>query len=100
MVQWKRIQLGTMRLQVRSIALLRGLRIQRCYELGCRLRSGIAVAGGEASSYSSKETPSLGTAMGGALKRQTNKQTKNKQKNPYMFKYDLFQSSLSGKQYK
>ena len=36
--QWKRTQLGTMRLQVRSLASLSGLRIQRCRELcvGCR----------------------------------------------------------------
>jgi len=32
--QW--IQLGTMRLRVRSLASLSGLRIQRCYELWCR----------------------------------------------------------------
>ena len=31
--QWKRIQLGTMRLQVRSLASLSGLRIQHCHEL-------------------------------------------------------------------
>ena len=46
--QWKQIQLGTMRLSVRSLALLNGLRIWRCHELWCgsqmRLRSGIAVA--------------------------------------------------------
>ena len=30
MVQWKRIQLGTMRLQVQSLALLSGLRIRWC----------------------------------------------------------------------
>ena len=45
--QWKRIQLGTMRLQVRSLALLDGLRIQHCGELWCRsqmwLGSDIAV---------------------------------------------------------
>uniref|UniRef100_A0A8D0Q4B3 Uncharacterized protein n=2 Tax=Sus scrofa TaxID=9823 RepID=A0A8D0Q4B3_PIG len=44
----KRIRLGTMRLRVRSLALLRGLRIQCCRELWCRLqmqlRSCIAVA--------------------------------------------------------
>ena len=46
--QWKRIQLGTMRLRVQSLALLSGLRIQRCRELWCRsqmqLRSVVAVA--------------------------------------------------------
>ena len=48
MVQWKRIQLGTMRLRVRSPALLSGLRIWHCHELWCRsqmlLGSRIAVA--------------------------------------------------------
>ena len=48
MVQWKQIQLGTMRLRVRSAALLSGLRIWSCHELWCRsqarLGSGIAVA--------------------------------------------------------
>ena len=47
-VQWKQIQLGTMRLQVQSLALLRELRTRCCCELRCRLqtrlRSGIAVA--------------------------------------------------------
>ena len=35
--QWKRIQLGTMKLRVRSLALLSGLGIQCCCELWCRL---------------------------------------------------------------
>ena len=47
-VQWKRIRLGTMRWWVHSLALLSGLRIQRCHELWHRLQtplgSGIAVA--------------------------------------------------------
>ena len=38
-VQWKRIQLGTMRLWVRSLALLSGLRIRHCHELWCRLQT-------------------------------------------------------------
>ena len=46
--QQKRIQLVIVRLWVRSLALLSGLRIQRCPELWCRLQtqlgSGIAVA--------------------------------------------------------
>ena len=33
MAQRKRIRLGTMRLQVRSLASFRGLRIQHCREL-------------------------------------------------------------------
>ena len=36
MAQQKRIRLGTMRLQVQSLALLSGLRIRRCRELWCR----------------------------------------------------------------
>ena len=46
MAQQKRILLGTMRLQVRSLALLRGLRIWRCLELWCRsqTRLGFRVA--------------------------------------------------------
>ena len=35
MVQQKQIQLGTMRLQVQSLASLSGLRIWRCCELWC-----------------------------------------------------------------
>ena len=48
MAQQKRIQLGTMRLWVRSLTSLSGLRIQHCPELWyrsqTRLRSGVAVA--------------------------------------------------------
>ena len=48
MVQRKQIQLGTMRLWVRSLTSLSGLKIQRCpelwYKLQTWLRSGIAVA--------------------------------------------------------
>ena len=46
--QRKQIRPGTMRLWLRSLTSLSGLRIQRCCELCCRsemqLRSGIAVA--------------------------------------------------------
>ena len=46
--QWKQIRLGTVRLQLQPLALLRGLRIRHCHELWCRLqmqlRSHIAVA--------------------------------------------------------
>ena len=48
MAQQKGVQLGTMRLWVRSLVLLSRLRIQHCHELWCRLqtllRSGVAVA--------------------------------------------------------
>ena len=47
-VRRKRIRLGTIRLQVRSLASLGGLRIRHCGELWCRsktqLGSGVAVA--------------------------------------------------------
>ena len=46
--QWKRIGLGSMRMQVRFLAWISGLRIQCCCELWCRLqmqlRSRVAVA--------------------------------------------------------
>ena len=48
MAQWKQTRLGTMSLQVQSLASLNGLKIQCCrelwYRLQTRLRSGIAVA--------------------------------------------------------
>ena len=66
MVQRKRIWLGTMRLRVQSLASGSGLRIWHCHKLWCRsqtwLRSGVAVAVVEASSYSSNPTPSPGTS--------------------------------------
>ena len=67
MAQGKRIQLGTMRLQVRSLASLSGLRIQHCRELWCwsqmQLGSGVAEAVAQASSCSSDEIPSLGITI-------------------------------------
>ena len=39
MAQQKRIQLGSMRLWVRSLASLSGLRIWQCRELWCRLQT-------------------------------------------------------------
>ena len=48
LAQWKRIRLASMRMQIRSLASVSGLRIQRCRELWCRwqmqLGSPIAVA--------------------------------------------------------
>ena len=56
-----------MRLQVQSLALLSGLRIQRCRELWCRsqtrLGSCVAVALAQAGGYSSDQTPSLGISI-------------------------------------
>ena len=67
MVQQKGIQLGTMRLRVRSPASLSRLRIQHGQELWCRsqtqFRSCVAVAVAEAGSYSSDWPPSLGTSI-------------------------------------
>ena len=40
MAQQKQIQLGTMRLQVQSLATISGLRIQHCRELWCSHRRG------------------------------------------------------------
>ena len=39
MVQWKQIQIRTIRLWVQSLALLSGLRIWHCRELWCRLQT-------------------------------------------------------------
>ena len=65
--QQKRIQLGTMRLQVQSLASLSGLRIWHCHGLWCRSQtrfgSGIAVAMAQASSGGSNLTPSRGTSI-------------------------------------
>ena len=56
-----------MRLQVQSLASLRGLRIRHCRELWhteqTRLRSDVAVGGVEAGSYSSDSTPNMGTSI-------------------------------------
>ena len=66
MVQRKQIRLGAMRLQVRSLASLSGLRIQHCCELWCRsqmqLGSDVAVAAAQVRGYSSHLTPNLGTS--------------------------------------
>ena len=56
-----------MRTQLWSLALVRRLRIRRCRELWCRLktqlRSGVAVAVAKASSYTSDLAPSWGTSI-------------------------------------
>jgi len=85
--QQKRIQLGTMRWQVRSLASLSGLRIQCCRELWCRLqarlRSGIAVAVAVAvaGGYSSNSTPSLGTSTCHSVALKKTKKKKKKKLN-------------------
>ena len=67
LAQWKRIRLGTIRFQVRSLASLSGLRIWCFCELWCRLQtrlsSLIAVAVAWTGSCSSHSTPSLGTSV-------------------------------------
>ena len=65
-VQWKSIWPGTMRLQVRFLASLSGLRICCCHELWwlwARLRSCVAVAVVQVSSCRSDSTPILGTSI-------------------------------------
>ena len=56
-----------MKMQVRYLALLSGLRILCCHELWCLLQilleSHVAVTVAQASSYSLVLTPSLGTSM-------------------------------------
>ena len=74
-----------MRLQVRSLASLSGLRIRCCCELWCgsqkRLGSLVAVALAWAGGYSSNSTPSLGTSMcrgRGPIKWQKDQKKKKK----------------------
>ena len=70
-----------MRLQVPSLALLSGLRIQRCHELWCilqtQLGSQVDVALAYASGYSSDSTPSLGTSILPWMRPKKKKKTKN-----------------------
>ena len=67
--QRKQIQLVSIRMQVQSLAFLRGLRIQHCHELWCRLQTqlgshvAVAVAVVEAGSCSSNSVPTLGTSI-------------------------------------
>ena len=44
MAEWERIQQGTMKLQVRSLASLSGLRIRHYHELWCSCRHSLDVA--------------------------------------------------------
>ena len=63
MAQWKRIRLGTTRLQVWSLALFSGSRIRHCHELWCRSQTWLGFGMAVASSYTSNWTPSLGTSV-------------------------------------
>ena len=99
MAQWQRTWLASMRMQVQSLALFRGLRIHCCHELWCRLQtclgSYLAVAVAEASNYSSDLTPSLGTSVcGAALKRQGEKKKKKKKKSITVWLYQVDLGSL------
>ena len=84
MARWKRTRLGTMRLRVRSLGLLNGLRIRCCHELWCGsqtwLGSGVAVAVVQAGSCRSNSTPSLGTSTccGGSPKKTGKKKKKTR----------------------
>ena len=84
--QQKRIRLVPMRLRVRSLASLSGLRIQCCRELWyrsqTRLGSCVVVAVVSASSCSSNWTPSLGSSICHRCspKKQKQKQKQNKTK--------------------
>ena len=71
-----------MRLRVRSLPLLSGLRLRRCRELWCRLQtrlgSRVAVALAWACGYSSDSTPSLGTSICRGSSPRNSKKTKKK----------------------
>ena len=85
MVQWKRIQLGTIRLRVRSLASLGGLRICRCRELWCRSQTQLG-------SCSSHWTPSLGTSLChecGPTKEKKKKKKKPTERKPYLEVHQL-----------
>ena len=91
MAQWNRILLVSIRMQVRSLALLSWLRIQHCCELWCRLqmwlRCGIAVAVAQAGSCSSDSTPSLETSI--CCRYSAKKQKKEKKiLNSYVYLLD------------
>ena len=83
MAQWLRTQLVCMRMRVRSLVSLSGLRIQRCCKLLHRLQMQlgyhVAVAVVSAGSCSSYMTPSLGTSIcHGRGPKKTKKKIKSK----------------------
>ena len=89
-----------MRLQVRSLALLSGLRIQRCRELWCgsqtRLGSRVAEALAQASNYSSDSTPSLGTSICRKSGPRNSKKTKKKKKKKKNFNENQIKKGKTG----
>ena len=83
MVQWKWIQLGILRLWVRSLASLNGLRIQCCCELWFRSqdRNPCCCDCSVGQHCSSNSTPSLGTSIcRGCGPKKMKKKRKNKTK--------------------
>ena len=78
-----------MRMQVRSLTLIRGLRIRRCGKLWCtslmQLRFGVAAAVVQAGSCSSDSTPSLRTSIccGCSPKKWKEKKRKREKGNDY-----------------
>ena len=79
--QWTWTQLRSMRVWIRFLALLSGLRIQCCCELWqMSLRSHVVVVVVQAGSCSSNSTLSLGTSIG---HRCGNENQRQQQKNPH-----------------
>ena len=95
-----RTRLGTMRLRVRFLALLRGLRIWCCRELWCglqtRLGSCVAVALVQAGSYNSDWTPYLGTSMCCRSGSRKGKKTKRKKKKGNLYQVREHTRSVTG----
>ena len=85
MAQQKKNWLGTMRLWVKSLALLGRLRIWHCCELWHRLQIWpgfwVALAVVQASSYSSNLTPSLGTSCHECSPKKQNNNDNNNNNN-------------------
>ena len=80
MTQQKPIQLGTMRLQVRTLASLSGLRIRCCHELQCRKDLALLWLWLEAAGLIRPLAWGLPYAMGAALKEQKTKKKSKKTK--------------------
>ena len=78
-VRWKQIQLVSITMQVRSLALLSRSGIWCCHELRCRshMQLGCRVAMAVANSCSSDQNPSLGNSicLGCSPKNKTNKRS-------------------------
>ena len=84
-----------MRMWVRSLASLRGLRIWSCHKLWCRLQtqlgSGVAGAGAGPGSCSSNSKPSLGTSIShdcGSTKKKEKKKIKKRKESKELCQSD------------